>query len=94
MSLTFKKGQRHGKSLGYATPTTASKIGLDGMNGEKNYCEWVYCCHAGNAREVLEKAIKNRHYHRGFMCWYKELAFPLVRHAIETGEEPLFAGWF
>jgi hypothetical protein len=82
------------ESLGYATPTTAARIGLDGMNGNPNYCEWIYSCYGKDAREALNRAIQNRHYHKGFMSWYKEKALPLVRYAIENEEEPLFASWF
>jgi len=82
------------KSLGYATPSTAARIGLDGMNGNPNYCEWIYSCYGRDAREALNRSIRNRHYHKGFMSWYKERALPLVRYAIEKEEEPLFASWF
>ena len=81
------------ESLGYATPTAAAIIGLDGMNRRKNYCEWVGSCYGGDAYRVLERSIRNRHYHNGFMAEYK-LAKKLVDHALETGEEPLFASWF
>jgi hypothetical protein len=82
------------ESLGYATPSTAARIGLDGMYGRENYCEWISYCYAGDARKALQNAIRNRHCHYGFMADYKSGALPLVRHAIKTGEEPLFASWF
>lgn len=82
------------ESLGYATPTRAAIIGLDGMYGRENYCEWIYTCYGKDARAALKRAIKNRHIHKGFMCWYKERALPLVRYAIEKEEEPEFASWF
>jgi hypothetical protein len=81
------------ESLGYATPTTAAIIGLDGMNRGRNCCEWVYSCHGGDAYRGLERSIINRHYHKGFMTEYK-LAKKLVDHALQTGEEPLLASWF
>ena len=81
------------ESLGYATPSAAAIIGLDGMNRRKNYCEWVHSCYGADACKVLERSIKNRHYHKGFMAEYK-LAKKLVDHALETGKEPLFASWF
>jgi len=81
------------ESLGYATPTAAARIGLDGMNHRKNYCEWVASCYGGDAYKVIERSIRNRHYHKGFMAEYK-LAKKLVDHALETGKEPLFASWF
>jgi len=82
------------ESLGYATPGRAAQIGLDGINGEKNYSEWIACCYEGDARKALEDAIRNRHYHEGFMCWYRSRALPLVRRAIEEEKEPVFASWF
>ena len=82
------------ESLGYATPTAAAIIGLDGLHGRKNYCEWIASCYGGEAREALDRSIKNRHYHKGYMSWYKERALPLVRYAIEHEEEPIFASWF
>jgi len=81
------------ESLGYAPPSRAARIGLDGMYGRKNWCEWVDACYSGDARRVLEKSIRSRHYHKGYMSEYK-LAKKLVDRAIETGEEPLFASWF
>lgn len=82
------------ESLGYATPSTATRIGLDGLNGNPNYCEWVYSCYGGDAREVLKRAIQHRHGHTGYMSWYKERALPLVKYALEEEKEPLFASWF
>ncbi|RLB85697.1 MAG: hypothetical protein DRH15_03070 [Deltaproteobacteria bacterium] len=82
------------ESLGYATPSLAASIGLDGMNRRKNYCEWILACYKGDAYKALEDAIRNRHRHEGFMCWYKERALPLVKYAVETDEEPLFGSWF
>lgn len=81
------------ESLGYATPTTAAHIGLDGLHGRENYCEWIDSCYKGNAGDCLQKSIRSRHYHKGFMAEYK-LAKRLVDHALQTGEEPIFASWF
>jgi len=81
------------ESLGYATPTTAARIGLDGLLERPNYCEWVATCYGGDAREVLRRSTKSRHYHKGYMAEYK-LANRLVNIALETGEEPIFASWF
>jgi len=82
------------ESLGYATPTTAARIGLDGLHGRENWCEWVYSCYGGDAREVLRRSIQHRHGHKGYMSWYKERALPLVKHAIEEEKEPLLGSWF
>jgi len=82
------------ESLGYATPTTAARIGLDGLNRRPNYCEWIASCYGGDANEALGRSIRNRHYHKGFMSWYRERALPLVKYAIEREEEPIFASWF
>lgn len=81
------------ESLGYATPTLAAMIGVDGKNDKENHCEWVACCYEKNAREVLKKAIASRHYHSGYMSSFKT-ALILVRHAITTRKEPILASWF
>ena len=52
------------ESLGYATPSTAARIGLDGMNGDPNYCEWIAHCYGGDAKEVLKRSIRSRHHQR------------------------------
>lgn len=81
------------ESLGYATPTLAAIIGLDGKNNRENHCEWVACCYGKNALEVLRKAISSRHYHDGYMRSFKT-ALALVRQAITTRREPMLASWF
>ena len=82
------------ESLGYATPTAAAHIGLDGLYGRENWCEWIYSCYGRDAREALRRSIQHRHGHKGYMSWYKERALPLVKYAIEEEKEPLFASWF
>lgn len=42
---------------------------------------------------VWHGAIGARHSHHGYMADF-DLAYALVRRAIETGEEPLFGIWF
>ena len=82
------------ESLGYATPSTAARIGLDGLHGRENCCEWVYSCYGRDARKVLQTSIQRRHRHEGYMSWYKEGALPLVKEAIEEKKEPLLGSWF
>ena len=81
------------ESLGYATPSCAARILKDSREGKKNYCEWIYSCYTSDPLQAVQNAIKNRHYHRGFMADYR-LARALVQKAIETGQEPLFGSWF
>ena len=81
------------ESLGYATPTAAAIIGLDGLYGRENWCEWIYSCYGRDAREALKRSVQHRHGHKGFMAEYK-LAKKLVDLAIEQEREPLFASWF
>jgi hypothetical protein len=81
------------ESLGYATPSCAARILKDSREDRKNYCEWIYSCYDGDPLSAVKNAIKNRHYHKGFMAEYKA-ALGLVKRAIETGEEPDFASWF
>ena len=82
------------ESLGYATPSTAARIGLDGLHGRENCCEWVYSCYERDARKALRRSIQRRHRHEGYMSWYKEGALPLVKCAIEEKKEPLLGSWF
>ena len=81
------------ESLGYAPPSRAAQIGLDGLYGRENWCEWIYSCYDRDARRALQNSIRNRHYHSGFMAEYK-LAKKLVDRANRTGEEPELASWF
>ena len=81
------------ESLGYATPTRAAQIGLDGLQRKENWCEYVYTCFNKDARACLQRAIMNRHHHSGFMAEYR-LAKMLVDQAVEKGKEPIFASWF
>lgn len=81
------------ESLGYATPSRAAAIVRDAREGRKNYCEWIDACYNGDPLPAVKNAIRSRHTHRGFMAEYK-LALALVRRALETGDEPVFASWF
>lgn len=81
------------ESLGYATPTRAAMIGLDGKYGRENWCEWIYSCYRRNARRALQDAIRSRHHHSGYMAEYR-LAKALVDRANQTGHEPDLASWF
>ncbi len=81
------------ESLGYATPSTAGRIILDAIHGRENWCEWIYSCYNKNPLPAVQNAIRTRHYHKGYMADFRH-AYALVRHAIETGEEPVFASWF
>jgi hypothetical protein len=81
------------ESLGYATPTTAARIGFDGFHDQENWCEWIAHCYKGDARRCLEDTIRKRHHHKGYMAEYK-LAKKLVDEALEKGDEPIFASWF
>jgi len=67
------------ESLGYAT--------------RKNYCEWIYSCYGSDPLPAVKNAIRNRHHHKGYMAEYR-IAKKLVDHALDTGEEPVFASWF
>lgn len=51
-------------------------------------------CHNGDARKVLNYAIKGRKHHTGYMAEYK-LAKAIVDEANRQGRDPtLFASWF
>lgn len=81
------------ESLGYATPDLAAKIVADAHDGRENWCEWIACCYRCDPRKAVEKAIRYRHSHRGYMAHYPQ-ALALVRRLIETGEQSLLASWF
>jgi hypothetical protein len=81
------------ESLGYATPSRAAAILRDAKERRQNYCDWIYSCYGGDPLPAVRNAIKNRHYHKGYMAEYK-LAKKLVDRAIETGDEPIFGSWF
>jgi hypothetical protein len=81
------------ESLGYATPSCAARIVKDAREGRKNYCEWIYSCYGSDPVPAVKSAIRSRHHHEGYMAEYK-LALALVRRAIDTGDEPVFASWF
>ena len=81
------------ESLGYATPTCAARILKDAMERKENHCEWIYSCYKKNPLKAVQGSVKRRHYHKGFMADFKR-AYALVKHAIETQEEPLFGSWF
>ncbi len=80
-------------SLGYATPSCAGRILKDAKEGRENWCEWIASCYNCDPRKALERAIKTRHTHHGFMADYRA-AKAIVDRAISTGDEPLFASWF
>lgn len=44
-------------------------------------------------RRTLERAIRSRHMHRGFMAEYRRARL-LVERVRQTGDGPLFASWF
>ena len=81
------------ESLSYAPPLRAAQIGLDGMNGDPNWCEWIYSCYGTDARKALQSSIERRHYHKGYMAEYKH-AKALVDRYINEGKQPMFASWF
>lgn len=81
------------ESLGYATPRLAASILKDAKEGNENWCEWIYSCYRRDPRPAVERAIRNRHHHEGYMACY-ELALQIIRRELETGEGPMFASWF
>jgi len=81
------------ESLGYCTPSLSASILLAFIKKEKHYCEWLMSCYSCEPVVPVKNAIRHRHSHRGYMAECKH-ALALVRSAIATGEEPLFASWF
>ena len=81
------------ESLGYAKPSTAASILLAVIHKKPHYCEWIVSCYACNPVTPVTRAIRSRSHHRGYMADYRQ-ALRLVRQAVETGNEPMFASWF
>jgi len=80
-------------SLGYAVPLVVARILRDARENKQNFCEWIDACYNQDPRPAVQRAIRNRHTHTGYMASY-ELALRIVRYELETGESPLLASWF
>lgn len=86
------------ESLGYFTPHAAANAIKHHALGRPFPCEW-YLHMAGEdgasllqvGREVLARAFRHRHHHRGFMADYSR-ARALVQAAL-SGHGPQFASW-
>ncbi len=81
------------ESLGYATPRVAACILKDAKQHHENWCEWIDSCYGRNPRPAVERAIKNRHRHHGYMASYGQ-ALQIVHRELETGQGPALASWF
>jgi hypothetical protein len=81
------------ESLGYATPSKAALILRDAHERKPNYCEWIDACYNREPLIPVRNSIRNRHSHHGYMSEYT-MARALVKRAIASGDEPLFASWF
>lgn len=88
------------ESLGYFTPEGAANTVLLFKRGQENWCEWfLHMASVGRkpmlqvAMETIQRAIRERRYHHGYMSSY-ELALKIVRRRIATGRGPVFATWF
>ena len=82
------------ESLGYATPSSAAQIGLDGMNGRENWCEWIYSSYNRDARRALRDAIRNRHNHRGYMAEYGVAKALVDKVNAGASDTEWLASWF
>lgn len=83
------------QSLGYFTPITAARCVADYRNGRPNFSEYVACCFRGDPKPVVERAIRGRHLHRGYMSDYA-YARALVESVRGGGQWPVdrLASWF
>lgn len=88
------------ESLGYFTPRAAAHALLQFKRGRPFFCEW-YTHMAGGfqndrvlevGRQVLERAIRGRHRHHGYMADYGQAR--RVVAAELAGHGPVFASWF
>jgi len=82
------------ESLGYATPTRAGMIGLDGRHGRENWCEWIYSCYGRNARRALQDAIRRRHQHHSYMAEYRVAKTLVDKLNGGADDSSWFASWF
>ena len=89
------------QSLGYFTPNAAAGALLAYIEGQAFACEY-YTLLAGGfseakllevGKEVIERAFRGRHHHRGYMAHYPT-AKTLVEHVNGGGEGPQLASWF
>lgn len=80
-------------SLGYAVPLVAAGILKHAKENQPHYCEWIDACYGGDPRPAVQRAIRNRHTHHGYMASYN-LALKIVRRELDEGESPMFASWF
>jgi len=89
------------ESLGYFTPVDAGVFLKCYKESKPFYCEWLlhikkYSPGKGWGdimKEVLSRAIKHRHGHKGFMNNY-QLARALVNKSLAKGKDPILASWF
>jgi hypothetical protein len=77
----------------YFTPQGAAVALADALNGHENWCEYVFSCHNRNPIQVVQRAVRGRAHHRGYMAHYPQ-ALAIVATEILTGEQPLLASWF
>ena len=80
-------------SLGYATPDCAGAIVADMLDGQENWCEWIYSCYNKQPKPAVQQAIRARHHHHGYMSEYRN-ALVIVARQLVHGQKPEFASWF
>jgi hypothetical protein len=86
------------ESLGYFSPDAAANAIIHAKRWEPFACEWyMYMAGADRSlveigRQTLERAVRGRHGHRGYMAEYRH-ALALVHWRVRTGRGPLLASW-
>jgi len=81
-------------SLGYAMPLVAARILANAMNGEENWCEWIYSCYGRDPRKAVRSAIERRQHHSGYMAEYFNAMVLIGRELEGIGDPNAFAAWF
>ena len=87
------------ESLGYLTPISAENM-IESFIAKEGYCcEWTYSIELRTkesrysiTKSIIQNAISNRHYHKGYMSDYKN-ANNVIKKEL-AGNGPLFASWF
>lgn len=88
------------ESLGYFTPRDAAAAVLAYKYRRPFNCEWYFHIQRYSpgatlediGEAVIEKSIRRRHHHNGFMNNYR-VAKAIVNESI-MGKEPVLASWF
>lgn len=90
------------ESLGYFSPKSAAMAVEAHKNGQEYWCEWYMAMRTKTKgivevnREVISRAVKNRHFHRGYMSDYyraRALVNAYRAHPVSDPLTELMGSW-